>query len=90
MAYGRNEGIQVEDIIWRVDRYPTMHDEESNAALYKKVTEDELHEVLKSFKGDKSPGRDGWKAELFTHFFNLFKSDLLHMVKESRTMRNIH
>lgn len=90
MAYGHNEGIEVEGIISRVYRYPTMYDEDSNVALYKKVTEDELHEVLKSFKGDKSPGLDRWTVELFTHFFDLFKSDLLDMVEELRVTGNIH
>ena len=79
MAYGRNEGIEVEDIIWGVDPYPTMYDEDSNASLYKMVTEDELHEVLKSFKGDKSSGPDRWTMELFTHFFYPFKRDLQHI-----------
>jgi len=73
LVYGHNEGIVVEDLIWGVDPYPSMYDEDSNATLYQKVTEEELHEVLKSFKGDKSQGPDGWTMKLFTHFFDLFK-----------------
>jgi len=90
MAYGYNEGIEVENIIWGVDPYPSMYDEESNASLYRMVTEDELHEVLKYFKGDKSLGLDGWMVELFTHFFDVFKRDLLDMVEDSRVTRAIH
>lgn len=52
-----------------------------NDEFYKEVTEGELPGVIKSFKGDKSLGQDGWTIELFTHFFELFKEDLLGMVE---------
>lgn len=67
-----------------------MYDSDTNATLYKMVTEDELHEVLKSFKGYKSLGLDRWPLQLFIHFFDLFKSDLLDMVEDSRVTGSTH
>jgi len=46
MAYGRNEGIDVGDLLWGVDMYPTMFDADVNEILFKAVSEDELLEVL--------------------------------------------
>lgn len=83
-------GIDEEDLLWGVDLYPMMFDVDTNSELFKVISEGELLEVLKSFKGDKSPSPDGWMVEIFTHFFDLFKIDLLDMVEESRVMGDIH
>jgi len=46
-----------------------MYDVDAHTEHFKTVTEEELLEVLKSSKGDKTPGLDGWMMELFSHFF---------------------
>ena len=89
-AYGYTQGIAAKDLLWGVDLYPTMFDANSNYDLFKVVSEGELLEVLKSFEGKKSSSLDGWTVDLFSHIFDLFKSDLLDMVEESRVMRDIH
>jgi len=89
-AYEHSENIDVEDLIWGTEHYPTMFDQESNHALYKRITEEDILCVLKSFKGDKGPGEDGWTMELFTHFFDLFKKELLQMVEEARLTRDVN
>ena len=76
-------------MLWAVDLYPTMFDDNDNENIYKEVTKEELLEVLKAFKRDKSLSPDGWSLEIFTHFFDIFKRDLLNMV-ESRIMGKIH
>ena len=42
-----------------VNEYPMRFDEEANMALYKVVLGEEILQVLKSLKGDKSPGPNG-------------------------------
>jgi len=59
------------DLIWGIEPYPTMFKDKQNEELYKIVIEEELLEVLKSFKKDKCPGPDGWAIELFLYFFDV-------------------
>lgn len=61
-----------------------MFDEEATLDFYKVVSIDEIHQVLETLKGDKSPGPDGWTIELFAHFYDIFQDDLHAMVEESR------
>lgn len=42
-----------------VTEYPTMFDEEANQEPYKPVMVEELSQVIKTMKGDKSLGPDG-------------------------------
>lgn len=56
------------EILWGVKQYPLMFNNESNVALYRLVTKDEILTVLKSFAKDKCPGPDGWTIEFFLHF----------------------
>jgi len=53
-------------------------------ALYCPILLGELKMVLSFFKHDKSPRPDGWTIELFIHYFDLVKEDLLEMVEEVR------
>lgn len=55
-----------------MDVYPNMFDEEENSSLFNAVTREEFLGVLKTLKGDKTLGPDGWLVELFTHFFDIF------------------
>ena len=48
-----------------------------------KLYEKEVLEVLKGFPKDKSPGPDGWNADLFLHFFDLVEKYLLEAIEES-------
>lgn len=84
MAYSRDIGRQIEDILWGIELYPTMFDENQNDALYSEVTEYELLVTMKSFQKDKCPGPDGWSVDFFIHFFDLFKAEILNMAEESR------
>lgn len=67
-----------------------MFDEEENLELFKPVMVEEMTRAIKSMKGDKSRGPDGWTVEFFVHFFDIFQEDLLNMIEESITMGTIH
>eukprot|EP00253_Pinus_taeda_P034308 PITA_34308 len=84
-TYSRNVGCDIEDIFWGIDPYPTMFDANQNNILYSAVFEEELLATMKYFQKDKCPGPDGWTIDFFIHFFDLFKSDILNLVEESRT-----
>ena len=67
----------MDDIIWGIEPFPSIFDKEQNDHLFASVTEEELLSVMKSFKKDKCPGRDGWTIDIFIHFFDLMKNDNL-------------
>jgi hypothetical protein len=48
--------------------FPRMISPEEANLLHAPCTKEELLEVIKSFKREKSPGPDGWSVELFLHF----------------------
>lgn len=48
------------------------------------VLEEELQEVLSSFKKDKSLGPDGWSIEFFQSSSDILGRDLLRVVSEAR------
>jgi len=54
------------------------------------ITKEELLYVMSSFKKDRSLGLDGWTIELFLDFFDLLGEDLLQVVEEFRSSRNVH
>ena len=56
-----------------MELFPTIFDKASNSVLFNAISKEDILRVLKSFKGDKSLGPDGWILELFTHFFYLIK-----------------
>lgn len=58
--------------------------------LFGPISEDELLGIMKSFKKDKCPGLNGWTIDLFIHFFNLIKHDLLRIVEASQISGSIH
>lgn len=67
-----------------------MFDEELNEQVFQPVSEEELLATMKSFKKDKCPGPDGWTIELFLHFFDLIKYDMLRMVEGTRMSDNFN
>lgn len=88
--YKRSENCKIQDILWGIDLFPCMFDEESNDLIFKQVSKDELLSTLKSFKKDKSPGPDGWTVEFLIHFFDIIKDNLLRMVEGTRMAGNIN
>lgn len=65
-------------------------DQENVMELNKEVTLGELEATLKWFKGDKSPGPDGWSVEFYTTFFEILGDDLLKVIEDCRTMGHMH
>lgn len=61
-----------------------MFDDDQNDLLYSSVSKEELLSTMKYFQKDKCPGLDGWTIDFFIHFFDLFETDLLKMVEDSR------
>jgi hypothetical protein len=62
-----------------------MVTDEEARALEAPCTKEEIYQVLKGFKKEKSPGPDGWTVELYLHFFELMGQDLLEAIEDSRT-----
>jgi hypothetical protein len=52
-------------------------------------TKEELFDVIKCFKREKSPGLDGWSVELFLHFFDLMGQDILDVIEDSRRIGKV-
>jgi hypothetical protein len=67
-----------------VHRYPRLVNEEGLMLVEKQCTKEEVLEVLRGFKKDKSPSPEGWTMEFFLFFFDLVADDLLEAVEESR------
>lgn len=67
-----------------------MFNENANEIFFSPIKEDELQVAIKAFKKDKSPGLDGWTIEFFSHFYDIFKDDLLRMVEATRISENIN
>lgn len=82
-AYVRKTIDCLEDQLWGIKHYLIMFDDVVNHAPFNPVSAEEIHEVLNSFHGDKIPGPDGWTIELFTHFFDLLRADLVNLVEDS-------
>ena len=61
-----------------------MITEEEARALEAPCTKEEIFQVLKGFKKEKSLGPDGWTVELYLHFFELMGQDLLEAIEDSR------
>jgi len=61
-----------------------MVTKEEALSLYALIKLEEIEQILKTFKNDKSSGPDGWSVEFFSHFFELVGGDLLEMAKEAR------
>jgi hypothetical protein len=62
-----------------------MVSDEEARALETPCTKEEILEVIKGFKKEKSPGPDGWSVELYLHFFDLMGQDLLDVVEDARS-----
>ena len=78
------------DQLWEIEEYSQMFNEDDNEELFKEIKEEELVQAIKSMKGDKSSGPDGWIIEFFAHFIDIFQEDPIQLVEESRTKGFIH
>jgi hypothetical protein len=70
--------------------FPKLVTSEEALTLESPCTKEELLEVLKGFKKEKSPGPDGWSVELFLHFFDLMGQDLLDVVEDARSRGKVN
>ena len=64
------------------DHIPKL-DEEQKQSCENELTETELHETLKSFAKNKSPGLDGITSEFYLEFWQLLKLKILGVYQES-------
>ena len=64
------------------DHIPKL-DEEQKQSCENELTEAELHETLKSFAKNKSPGLDGITSEFYLEFWQRLKLKILGVYKES-------
>ena len=67
--------------------YPSFFSPEAWSNFNSKVTLMEIERALKSFKKDKSPGRDGFPVDFFLAFFDLLGDELVLLVEEARMTR---
>jgi hypothetical protein len=81
VAYAPSLASQIET----TSLFPKMVSNEEALALESPCSKEELLEVIKGFKKEKSPGPDGWSVELYLHFFDLMWQDLLDVVEDART-----
>lgn len=65
-------------------------EEEYNDHIMSPITKGEVEGVIKSMQKDKSLGRDNWTIDLFQHFFQLIRADLLWFVEKSRIKGQIY
>ena len=62
---------------------------EDNFNLNKIVTEEEVSEVIKDMHNGKAPGLDGFNVDFFKACWNIVKQEILNVVEDSRSSRNI-
>jgi hypothetical protein len=76
--------ISIQDQTTTAQLFPQLVTDEEARALEAPCTKEEIYQVLKDFKREKSPGPDGWTVELYLHFFELMGPDLLEAIEDSR------
>eukprot|EP00253_Pinus_taeda_P003346 PITA_03346 len=89
-AYKHESNREFKDILWGIDPFPCMFKDEDNERISVAVSEEELLSVMRSFKKDKCPSPDGWTSDIFIHFFDFMKNDILGMVEETRMQGRIN
>ena len=63
--------------------FPRLVTEEMKQYLLEEVTKEELNKIIHSFQRGKRPGPDGFTLDFFLGFYDMLKSDILKVVKES-------
>jgi hypothetical protein len=84
------EGCPIQEILEVVSKFHHIFSLKMNQELEEEVKEEELIVALSSMKNGKSPGPDGITVELFKHFYDLIKEDLLMTIRESQRVGKIH
>ena len=74
----------IEDQLKVIQIFHSFIHENDRDGFLVSTTMDEVQDVIKGFKKDKSPGPDGWHVEFFLNFFELVGADLLGAVEQSR------
>ena len=65
--------------------FPSFIQEEDHDIFLSAFTVQEVEDVLKGLKKDKSLGPDGWPVEFYLHFFDLVELDILKVIEHSRS-----
>jgi hypothetical protein len=81
--FKEDHNFSIQDQADSAQLFPQMVTEAEARALEAPCTIEEILQVLKGFKKEKSPGPDGWMAELYLHYFDLMAQDLLEAVEDS-------
>eukprot|EP00253_Pinus_taeda_P008693 PITA_08693 len=58
-AHKREAKREFNDILWGIDPFSSMFNDEDNERLFAEISEEELFSVMKTFKKDKCPRPDG-------------------------------
>lgn len=67
-----------------VQTFPHLLSSEDCGQISREVSLEEVHNVLKGFTKDKSPGPNGFTTKFYLDFFDLFGDEITHAVNESR------
>jgi hypothetical protein len=69
--------------------FPSFLKEEDNVRFLKELPRDDIYVVLQSFKKYNSHGMDGSHVEFLLGFYKSTKDDLMRVIKESKSSRNM-
>eukprot|EP00253_Pinus_taeda_P022337 PITA_22337 len=89
-------GIAREDTLVRepfikdiTNHIPKLVTKEDNDNLNRRVTENEVSEVLKEMQDGKALGSDGFNVDFFKFCWNIVKEDIVRVVEDSKLHRTI-
>ena len=83
------EGCNIQEILKFLILFLKLISKEMNKTMIEEVREEELEKIVYSFQKGKSPGLDGFTIEFYEGFFELLKSDLLKVVRESQRVGKV-
>eukprot|EP00253_Pinus_taeda_P016535 PITA_16535 len=63
---------------------PNLITRDQNLALMRKITREEVEDIVRNMKRNKAPGPDGFTVEFFQAGWNFLASDVLEVVEEAR------
>ena len=77
----RNQDTKYQEILNDLD-HPVLT-QKQKSSIEGEITEDEIANVLKNMKNNKSPGSDGFTVEFFKFFFKDLKAFIIRAINES-------
>ena len=77
-------GCPISEILEVLNLFPRLITEEIKQDLLEEVTEEEFNKIIHSFQRGKRPGPDGFTLDFFLGFYDMLKSDILKVVRESQ------